>query len=87
MLHLTGGKVLWKYMKPLFTGKILYTPNNSVTRAIVSEANSTFDNMASMLSTLKSVSASQEALLRGINGTDELENLQVTTGQLRFISP
>ena len=79
--------MLWKYMKPLFTGKILYTPNNSVTRAIVSEANYTFDNMASMLSTLSLYLSVREALLRGINGTDELENLQVTTGQLRFISP
>lgn len=72
-----GGKILWNYMKPLFAGKILYTPNNAVTRALVTEANSTFANIASLLRTINSVTESQEALLKGVNGSQSLDDLQV----------
>ncbi|KAI8796754.1 ATP-binding cassette sub-family A member 1, partial [Biomphalaria glabrata] len=36
------GNVLWNYLKPVLLGKILYTPDNELTRTILSKANKTF---------------------------------------------
>ncbi|XP_035829835.1 uncharacterized protein LOC101860234 [Aplysia californica] len=40
------GSILWTYLKPVLRGKILYTPDNAATRAIIAEANTTFKDMA-----------------------------------------
>lgn len=73
----TGGKILWQYMKPLFVGKILYTPETALTRDIVSKANSTFDNLASVLRIVESMLTSQDALLNSVDGSQNLDSLQV----------
>ncbi|KAH9502470.1 ATP-binding cassette sub- A member 1, partial [Bulinus truncatus] len=36
------GSILWTYLKPIMRGKILYTPDNDFTRAILTKANKTF---------------------------------------------
>ncbi|CAL1527412.1 unnamed protein product [Lymnaea stagnalis] len=36
------GSIVWAYVKPIMRGKILYTPDNEMTRAILAKANSTF---------------------------------------------
>ncbi|XP_053559159.1 phospholipid-transporting ATPase ABCA1-like [Bombina bombina] len=38
----TSLKFLWNTFKPLLMGKILYTPDNAVTKQIITEANDTF---------------------------------------------
>lgn len=82
MYRQKGGQLLWKYIKPLFVGKILYTPNNAVNREIVSEANSTFNNMARLLNTVKSTLATQKTLTQEV---ENLENLQVGNILLTFL--
>ncbi|GFO38867.1 ATP-binding cassette sub-family a member 1, partial [Plakobranchus ocellatus] len=37
------GNILWSYIKPIMRGKILYTPDTPATRAILKEANTTFE--------------------------------------------
>ncbi|ESO87425.1 hypothetical protein LOTGIDRAFT_127778, partial [Lottia gigantea] len=37
------GSIIWAYLKPILRGKILYTPDNDLTRQIVTEANNIFD--------------------------------------------
>ncbi|KAH9502480.1 ATP-binding cassette sub- A member 12 [Bulinus truncatus] len=36
------GSIIWAYLKPIMRGKILYTPDNEITRAILTRANETF---------------------------------------------
>ncbi|KAK7002956.1 ATP-binding cassette sub- A member 12 [Biomphalaria glabrata] len=36
------GSIIWTYLKPIMRGKILYTPDNEITRAILAKANDTF---------------------------------------------
>lgn len=36
------GSIVWAYVKPILRGKILYTPDNEITRTILAKANSTF---------------------------------------------
>ncbi|XP_078532688.1 phospholipid-transporting ATPase ABCA1-like isoform X3 [Lissotriton helveticus] len=44
----TGLKFLWSTFRPLLMGKVLYTPDNPVTRQIVKEANKTFREIGMM---------------------------------------
>ncbi|XP_069503524.1 phospholipid-transporting ATPase ABCA7 isoform X2 [Ambystoma mexicanum] len=39
-------RIIWKGIKPLFMGRILYTPNTTVTQRIMSEVNRTFQELA-----------------------------------------
>ncbi|KAH9502478.1 hypothetical protein Btru_068800, partial [Bulinus truncatus] len=42
VIDLGFGSILWTYLKPIMRGKILYTPDNDFTRAILTKANKTF---------------------------------------------
>ncbi|XP_051957162.1 phospholipid-transporting ATPase ABCA1 [Xyrauchen texanus] len=37
-------RIVWRGIKPLFTGKLLYTPDTPVTRAVMTEVNKTFQD-------------------------------------------
>lgn len=65
-----GGAYLWQYVKPLLRGKIVYTPDNALTREIMREANATFDRMASISQTLKAMVKTNEDLMRNVNDSD-----------------
>ncbi|XP_072460287.1 phospholipid-transporting ATPase ABCA1 isoform X2 [Notamacropus eugenii] len=38
-------RIIWKALKPLLVGKILYTPDTPATRTVMSEVNRTFQNL------------------------------------------
>ncbi|XP_063992095.1 ATP-binding cassette sub-family A member 13-like isoform X2 [Diachasmimorpha longicaudata] len=44
-LSMTGGKIVWSYVKPLLRGKILYAPDSPAVRKVMSLANHTFHEM------------------------------------------
>ncbi|XP_044002930.1 uncharacterized protein LOC122848731 isoform X2 [Aphidius gifuensis] len=42
VLTMTGGKIIWSYVKPLLRGRILYTPNSLPFEKVMGLANQTF---------------------------------------------
>lgn len=65
-------------MKPLFVGKILYTPDNAITRNITRGANATFEKAVQILDTIRVVVDTQKMLQDGTNGSDTLSKLRVS---------
>ncbi|KAJ0005860.1 hypothetical protein NQD34_015754 [Periophthalmus magnuspinnatus] len=48
MVNTTGGAIAWAFLKPMLMGKILYTPDTPQTRAIMTKANSTLQQLADL---------------------------------------
>ncbi|XP_040913792.1 ATP-binding cassette sub-family A member 12 [Toxotes jaculatrix] len=48
MVNTTGGAIAWAFLKPMLMGKILYTPDTPVTRAIMEKANATLQDFANL---------------------------------------
>ncbi|KAM8855240.1 uncharacterized protein abca12 [Spinachia spinachia] len=48
MVNTTGGAIAWAFLKPMLMGKILYTPDTPVTRAIMEKANATLQEFANL---------------------------------------
>ncbi|XP_048255576.1 phospholipid-transporting ATPase ABCA1-like isoform X2 [Haliotis rufescens] len=42
-------RIIWRQLKPVILGFIPYAPDNAATRAIIKQANATFENLASLL--------------------------------------
>ncbi|KAK7002955.1 ATP-binding cassette sub-family A member 1 [Biomphalaria glabrata] len=59
------GSILWNYLKPILLGKILYTPDNEITRTILSKANKTFA-LVGELNRIATVWANQAVNLQGL---------------------
>ena len=47
-----GGPIIWSFLKPLFSGKILYAPDNRQTREIISKMNRTVEILSHFKQTL-----------------------------------
>ncbi|XP_023289550.1 uncharacterized protein LOC105698871 [Orussus abietinus] len=45
VLRMSGGKIIWSYVKPLLRGRILYSPKTKVTEKVMNLANGTFAQM------------------------------------------
>ena len=43
IMRASGGPIIWGYLKPIIRGKILFSPNNDVTRTIVQEVSLLFN--------------------------------------------
>lgn len=62
IMQMRGGPVIWTWLKPILSGKVLYTPKNTATDQIVHEINSTFTSMESLISSLRSWTETAQAL-------------------------
>lgn len=52
IMQMEGGPIIWSFLKPVFSGKILYSPDNIVTREIITKMNKTVSMMSHFKSTL-----------------------------------
>ncbi|XP_074649468.1 uncharacterized protein LOC141904723 isoform X2 [Tubulanus polymorphus] len=59
---LPAGPVIWAFFKPFLMGKVAFTPNTPLTRRIMSSANSTYEELASLIDMLKSVNKNVQYL-------------------------
>ncbi|XP_078454531.1 uncharacterized protein LOC144721071 [Lampetra planeri] len=50
IIHGKNGEVIWRFLKPLMLGKILYTPRSAATELLIRTANSTFQKMGELSS-------------------------------------
>nr|XP_061799272.1 uncharacterized protein LOC133590666 [Nerophis lumbriciformis] len=48
MVSTTGGAISWAFLKPMLMGKILYTPDTPITRAIMEKANTTLQEFSNL---------------------------------------
>lgn len=54
IMQMQGGPVIWAFLKPILAGKVLYTPKNELTDAIMSRMNKTFAFMSEFADVLHS---------------------------------
>ncbi|XP_076323090.1 uncharacterized protein LOC143232010 isoform X1 [Tachypleus tridentatus] len=52
VMRMTGGPIVWGFLKPILRGKILYAPKNAQTYAIMKKLNSSFESIAGFMDTL-----------------------------------
>ncbi|KAJ7308251.1 hypothetical protein JRQ81_008776 [Phrynocephalus forsythii] len=81
-------RILWRSVKPLFVGKILYAPSTPATRKVMAEVNRTFQSLA----VLQDIQAAWDELGPWIytfmNTSQELgvvQNLLATPGAAQFL--
>uniref|UniRef100_A0AAR2JHU9 ABC transporter domain-containing protein n=1 Tax=Pygocentrus nattereri TaxID=42514 RepID=A0AAR2JHU9_PYGNA len=48
MVSTTGGAVAWAFLKPMLLGRVLYSPDTPLTRAIIKKANSTLQQFGDL---------------------------------------
>ncbi|XP_051937575.1 glucosylceramide transporter ABCA12 [Hippocampus zosterae] len=48
MVNTTGGAIAWAFLKPMLMGKILFTPDTPITRAIMTKANTTLQEFGKL---------------------------------------
>lgn len=53
IMRMSGGPVVWSFLKPILAGKILYTPKNALTDGIMRRMNGTFTFMHNFKNTLE----------------------------------
>ena len=70
MQQMHGGAVIWTWLKPILSGKVLYTPKNYATDQIIHEINSTFTSMESLISSLKAWTETAQRLKSFFNDRD-----------------
>ncbi|XP_028982053.1 uncharacterized protein LOC107039836 isoform X2 [Diachasma alloeum] len=71
-LSMTGGKIVWSYVKPLLRGRILYAPASPVINKVMSLANQTFREMEIFGQFMSSI---ETTLIAVANLTDMGDNL------------
>jgi len=57
-----GGVLIWTWLKPILSGKVLYTPKNYATDQLIHEINSTMKSMESIISSLKAWTETTQSL-------------------------
>lgn len=73
---LPGGGLLFHYIKPLLTGKIFFTPDNTITRAIIAQANETFEAVDRQQQNLKKMSQEAKGMTSSSTTEFDLKRLE-----------
>lgn len=54
IMRMAGGPVVWSFLKPILAGKVLFAPDNRLTRQIISKMNGTYTFMENFKQSLES---------------------------------
>ncbi|XP_050698245.1 uncharacterized protein LOC126986309 isoform X2 [Eriocheir sinensis] len=76
-----GGGLLLHYIKPLLSGKIFYTPDNVITRAIIAQANKTFETVDVQRQYLSRLSGAAKGMTSDPSTRLDLQKLKETLDQ------
>ncbi|XP_074594749.1 phospholipid-transporting ATPase ABCA1-like [Brevipalpus obovatus] len=85
IMKLSGGPVLWSWLKPILAGKILYTPDNHLTKAIMERMNNSFNFMSVLIRNLEAWSqtfSSLKTFYADPHATERLQGVQHIVIQL-----
>nr|XP_034973105.1 phospholipid-transporting ATPase ABCA7 [Zootoca vivipara] len=81
-------RILWRGMKPLFSGKILYAPPTPATQKVMAEVNRTFENLAVLREVRGAWEDMGPQLYTFMNSSPEVravQNLLETPGVAQFL--
>lgn len=53
IMQMHGGALIWTWLKPILSGRVLYSPKNYATDQIIHEINSTFTSLESLIGSLR----------------------------------
>ncbi|KAK9294638.1 hypothetical protein QLX08_010802 [Tetragonisca angustula] len=76
MVTMSGGKIIWSYVKPLLRGYILYAPNTTAINNIMTLANRTFVEMEHFGVLMNSFERTLISLMNLTEMSDSLKELQ-----------
>lgn len=62
IMKLSGGPIIWAWLKPILAGKVLYSPENHLTEGIMKRMNGTFAFMSVLIHQLESWSQTINSL-------------------------
>ncbi|XP_011308769.1 uncharacterized protein ldd isoform X2 [Fopius arisanus] len=79
-LSMTGGKIVWSYVKPLLRGRILYAPDSPVIHRVMSLANQTFHEMEIFSQFMSSIETTLIAVANLTEMGDNLKDLKEIMG-------
>lgn len=85
IMRMQGGSVVWGFLKPILTGKILYTPKNLFSDAIVGKMNGTFTYLSSFVDMLQAWAqtiSSLESFYSDPNANERITKVQHLVVQL-----
>lgn len=85
IMQMEGGPVIWAFLKPIFSGKILYAPNNQVTKKIIGKMNKTVEFLTGFTKTLESWTKTMSSLESFYNNSDTNIRLQTVQVVVDFI--
>ena len=85
IMQMEGGPVIWAFLKPIFSGKILYAPNNEVTKQIIGKMNKTVEFLTGFTKTLESWTKTMSSLESFYNNSDTNIRLQTVQVVVDFI--
>ena len=80
IMEMQGGPVIWSFLKPVFAGKILFTPDTPVTRQIMTKMNGTVNFIAKFKKSLEAFASTIVSLQKFYNNSDT--NTRMQTMQL-----
>lgn len=76
IMQMEGGPVIWSFLKPVFAGKILYTPDNHITREIISKMNGTVTFISKFKKGLEAWASTILSMQKFYNSSDRNARLQ-----------
>lgn len=85
IMQMEGGPVIWAFLKPIFSGKILYAPSNEVTKEIVGKMNKTVQFLTGFKKTLESWTKTMSSLESFYNNSDANIRMQTVQVAVDFI--
>ena len=75
---MTGGKIIWSYVKPLLRGRILYSPNTTLIQEVMNLSNQTFrefDKFAGLMNSFQKTLVSITSLTEMGDSLKELQDI------------
>lgn len=62
IMRMQGGPIIWSFLKPILSGKVLYTPDNDLTRKVMGNLNGSLASVSRAIYTLEGWAQTIESL-------------------------
>ena len=85
IMQMEGGPIIWSFLKPVFSGKILYSPDNRHTRNIIHNMNKTVAIMSHFKQTLDAWTQAMSSLQNFYKNSDENGRRQTVQLFIEFL--
>jgi len=86
IMNLEGGPIIWSFLKPIFSGKILYTPDNQLTRSIISRMNQSVEVLSKIKGTFDSAIETMTSVDKFYRSAERETRLQVVRVLIDFLN-